>query len=253
MRRFTPKLILIIICLALAVVHIFNGRCPAQTRRSAPSVPSTAPVKVLIERGKGELETKRYAAAVRWFSTALRRDPAYAEAYKLRGTAQDKLGLPQKAVQDFTRYIQLKPRDPAGYIGRGDAKNFNQEHVAALEDYNTAVKLAPSSPAPYLGRGLAYVGLQKYGEAIKEYQWVLKFDPNNTEALGNMGVACMLAGRNMEAMSYFERALAQEPDPQWRARYEKWTSQLLQQADEARGTKGGPVRGTTGPGSKPLW
>ena len=87
-----------------------------------------------------------------------------------------------------------------------------------MEDYNIAVKLAPSSPAAYLGRGLAYVGLQKYGEAIKEYQWVLKLDPHNTEALGNMGVACMLAGRNMEAMSYFERALAQELDPQWRAR-----------------------------------
>ena len=163
------------------------------------------------------------------------------------------MGLPQKAIQDFTKYIELKPRDPAGYIGRADARNFNQEHAAALEDYHFAVKLAPSSPAPYLGRGLAYVGLQKYGEAIKEYQWALKLDPNNTEALGNMGVACMLAGRNLEAMSYFERALNLERDPQWRARIEKWTSQLLEQADAARHDKRGPVRGSADHGSKPLW
>ncbi len=251
--RFQKKLILIIICLALASVHGFHDYCSAQSRKSPTAQPPTGPPKVLIERGKGELEKGRYAAAVRLFSTALKRDPASAEAYKLRGTAQDKLGLPQKAVQDFTKYIELKPRDPAGYIGRADARNFNQEHAAALEDYNFAVKLAPSSPAPYLGRGLAYVGLQKYGEAIKEYQWALKLDPNNTEALGNMAVACMLAGRNLEAMSYFERALALETDPQWRARYEKWTTQLLQQADAARGAKTEPVRGPTSRGSKPLW
>ena len=251
LQKFTRQFI-IVIFFALTAVHVSHYSSSAQSRNSAPPVASTDSVKVLIERGKSELEKKRYAGALRWFSTALRRDPGSAEAYRLRGTAQDKLGFSQKAVQDFTKYIELKPRDPAGYIARADARNFNQEHAAALEDYSVAVKLAPSSPGGYLGRGLAYVGLQKYDEAIKEYQWVLKLDPNNTEALGNMGIACMLAGRNMEAMSYFERALAAELDPQWRAHIEKWTAQLLEQADAAGGGKKGPVRGPSA-GTKPLW
>ena len=78
---------------------------------------------------------------------------------------------------------------------------------------SAAIKLAPSSAAAYLGRGLAYAGLAKYDEAIKDYQWVLKINPNNAEALGNMGVANMLAGRPVEAMSYFERALATRNKP----------------------------------------
>jgi Flp pilus assembly protein TadD len=252
-QRFEKRLILIVTCLALATVNGLHDYCLAQPRKSANAHAPTGSAKLLIERGKKELERKRYAAAVRLFSTAIRRDPASAEAYKLRGTAQDRLGVPEKAVHDFTKYIELKPRDPAGYIGRADTRNFNSEHAAALEDYNMAAKLAPSSPTPYLGRGLAYVGLQKYDEAIKEYQWALKLDPNNAEALGNMGVACMLAGRNLEAMSYFERALTQERDPHWRARIEKWTNQLLQQADAVRQNKRGPVRGTVGSGSRPLW
>ncbi len=243
---------IIVILLALTAVCFSHWSSAAQSRNSTPPIASKDSVKVLIERGKSELDKKRYAAAVRWLSTALRRDPKLAEAYILRGTAQDKLGLSQKAVQDFTKYIELRPRDAAGYIGRGDARNYNQEPAAALEDYNIAVKLAPSSAAAYLGRGLAYVALQKYTEALKDYQWVLKLDPNNTEALGNMGIACMLAGRNMEAMSYFERALGTELDPQWRARIEKWTAQLLEQAETARGEKKGPVRGPSS-GSKPLW
>ena len=252
MLQKNPGRLIIVIFVALTAVHVSYYSSSAQSRNSAPPVASTDSVKVLIDRGKSELEKKRYAAAVRLFSTALKKDPRLAEAYRLRGSAQDKLGLYQKAIQDFTKYIELKPRDPAGYIARADARNFNQEHTAALEDYDIAVKLAPSSPGGYLGRGLAYVGLQKYSEALKEYQWVLKLDPNNTEALGNMGIACMLAGRNMEAMSYFERALATELDPQWRARIEKWTTQLIEQADAGRGEKKGPVRGPTS-GAKPLW
>ena len=139
-RRFQKKLVLIITCLALASVHGFHDYCSAQPRKSANAHAPTGSVKVLIERGKSELERKRYAAAVRLFSTAIRRNPASAEAYRLRGTAQDRMGLPQKAVHDFTKYIELKPRDPAGYIGRADARNFNSEHTAALEDYNTAAK-----------------------------------------------------------------------------------------------------------------
>ncbi|HTY24474.1 MAG TPA: tetratricopeptide repeat protein [Desulfomonilaceae bacterium] len=250
-RKSSPQFVLLIVCFAVTI-QIFPHRCIAQGHNRVAPVPAAASVKVHMERGKSELERKHYAVAVRWFSTVLRRDPANAEAYRLRGTAQDKLGLPQKAVQDFNRYIELKPNDPAGYVGRGDARNFNQEHETALHDYNMAVKLAPSSPAGYLGRGLAYVGLQKYNEAMKEYQWALKLDPNNTEALGNMGVACMLAGRNMEAMSYFEKALDVERDPHWRAQIEKWTRELLQQADAGRPSRG-PTREPPKPSSRPPW
>jgi tetratricopeptide (TPR) repeat protein len=88
-----------------------------------------------------------------------------------------------RAIKDFTRYIELNPSDPRGYVSRGDAKNFNLEHEAAVQDYSAAIKLAPSSAAAYLGRGLAYAGLAKYDEAIKDYQWVLKINPNNAEAL----------------------------------------------------------------------
>ncbi len=36
---------------------------------------------------------------------------------------------------------------------------------------------------------------------------MLRANPRNVEALGNMGVACMMSGRSMEAMQYFEKTL----------------------------------------------
>ena len=66
--RLQKKLILIIICLELVSVHGFHDYCTAQSRKSAIAQPPTGPPKVLIERGKSELEKRRYAAAVRLFS-----------------------------------------------------------------------------------------------------------------------------------------------------------------------------------------
>jgi len=205
-----------------------------------------------LEQGEKQFEQKHFAVAVRTLSAALRRDPRLADAYRVRGEALDQMGLPQRAIQDFTKYIELKPSDARGYACRGDAHNFNLDHDLALADYNHAIKIQPSSVSAHLGRGLAYAGMEKYEEAIKDYQVVLRANPDHTEALANMGVACMLAGRAMEAMNYFEHALKKEKDPQWRDQMEKWIGKLLQ--DPKVGKSGtGPPRSATDKSAKPLW
>ena len=94
---------------------------------------------------------------------------------------------------------------------------------------------------------------EKYSEAIKDYQFILRTNPENTEALGNLGIACMLAGRPMEAMIYFEKTLALEKDPEWRMRIEKLTEKLLQDPKLAKKqAPAAPVKLPAGP-VKNLW
>jgi tetratricopeptide (TPR) repeat protein len=252
MMALTRKLSLMIClclvgtCLLMAPSTQVHARKPASSLKSRAGESAHA----LMVNGKTFLEKKRYVLAVRSFSAALRRDPNLAEAHLLRGIAYDFMGVPHAAIRDFSRYIEMRPKDPNGYMRRGDAHNFNLDHEAALSDYEAVIRLSPSSSGAHTGRGLAYAGLQKYDEAIKDYQWVLRNDPKNTETLENLGVACMLAGRNMEAMSYFERALETETDPHWRAKIQKWSEKLLKQADaipqknvQRLNTPAGPVKG----------
>jgi tetratricopeptide (TPR) repeat protein len=237
-HRIFLAVAIIVVVLLLALPSL----TPAQHTPRSPGSTISQSAKIHLDQGKAQMEKKRFALAIRSFSNAIRRDPRLSEAYLLRGKAYDQAGMPLKAIKDFTRYIELNPSDTRGYISRGDAKNFNLEHEAAVQDYSAAIKLAPSSAPAYLGRGLAYAGLAKYDEAIKDYQWVLKINPNNAEALGNMGVANMLAGRPVEAMSYFERALTHETNPQWRAKIEQWMEKLLQGASAAKRKTKGPTR-----------
>lgn len=224
----------------------------AQATNAVHKPPAGHTAQFFLDQGSKQVEQKRFAIAVRTLSAAIRRDPRLAEAYRLRGQALDQMGAPHRAIQDFTKYIELKPSDAKGYIQRGDVHNFNNEHEMALADYSHAIKLQPASVPAHLGRGLAYAGLEKYDEAIKDYQVVLRSNPEHTEALANMGVACMLGGRSMEAMNYFERALKHEKDPQWRDQMEKWIANLLQDPRVGKSAAGSKKTAPDKAG-RPLW
>ncbi|MBI4961950.1 MAG: tetratricopeptide repeat protein [Desulfomonile tiedjei] len=238
--------------LAALMTHVLTEELPAQPISSTKKPVAAHTAQFYLDQGRKQFEQKRFAIAVRTLSTAIRRDNNLAEAYRLRGEAFDQMGLPQKAVHDFTQYIRLRPSDPKGYIYRADAHNFNLEHQAAIEDYSHAIRLAKSSASAYVGRGLAYAGLGKYGEAVKDYQQALRINPDSTEVLANLGVACMLAGRSLEAMNYFERALKKETDPKWKEQIERWIAQLLQESKVSKPGKDTPRRGPVG-SPKPMW
>jgi tetratricopeptide (TPR) repeat protein len=213
---------------------------------AAPEAPKAESGNAAIELGKKEFEKGRYAAAVKQYTAALNEKPPNPEAYLLRGRAYGRLGENAKASQDFSRYIEARPSDPAGYIARGDTRNFSGEFESALTDFDAAIKLAPSSVDAYLGRGLARAGLEQYDLAIKDYQWVLVLQPTNREVLTNLGVACMLARRRLEAVQYLERALKQEPDPKWRQRINDWLETIVQNPHKEEKRPLGPTK-------KPLW
>jgi tetratricopeptide (TPR) repeat protein len=57
-------------------------------------------------------------------------------------------------------------------------------------------------------KGLALDGLGQYEEAISYYDKVLAIDPNNIFALGNKGLGLSNLGRDQEAIEYYDKVLA---------------------------------------------
>ena len=244
----------LILCVVFLCIFAGGVRCHAEPSASDRTSKARKAPPFYLERAKIQLERKHYAAALRSLSMVIRATPELAEAYTLRGRAYDKIGASYKAIQDYTKYIELKPRDERGYVLRGDARNFSGSHEEALEDYNTAISLSPRSVSAYLGRGLAYAGLERYGRAMKDYQWVLALDPDNNEAAENMALACMHSGKHIQAVGYFERALRNEPNPAWRGRIQRWLDQIINDPYlEARKTDRSSRPRPMGPTAKPLW
>ena len=83
-----------------------------------------------------------------------------------------------KAIDSFTKYINLNPNDAMGYEKRGNSYQELKRYQEALQDYNKAIELNPdNSPDIYGKRGGIFGDLSQYQEAIKDYNKWLKLDP----------------------------------------------------------------------------
>jgi Flp pilus assembly protein TadD len=109
----------------------------------------------------------------------------------------------------------VKPAAPKGprallaqaarLLERGDAE-------AALELYGRVASDDPENAEALTGRGLCYLDLENFAPAEASFAAALQIDPGEAEALLGLAETYRSQGRKSEAVSHYERYLAQHPD-----------------------------------------
>jgi tetratricopeptide (TPR) repeat protein len=107
--------------------------------------------------------------------------------YSKKGGSNHYNGNYKEAIQDFTKAIELDPKNYNSYRGRGWSSLALKDYRGAIQDYTRAIELKPENGDPYRGRGLAKVVLgdkdggcldwSKAGELGSEsaYDFIKKF------------------------------------------------------------------------------
>ena len=81
-----------------------------------------------------------------------------------------------------------------------------------LADFNRAIDLDPKLPTPYIGRGIVEISLNKLDQAFADFSYSLKLKPNQPNAYMDRGLALMMLGKTQEAEKDFARCLELAPD-----------------------------------------
>lgn len=100
-----------------------------------------------------------------------------AVAYNNRGNAYSTLKQHEKAIGDFSKAIELNPKEAGFYFNRGSTYLKLNRYKKAIEDFDRAIKLNPSSTEAYLNRDAAYQYLSQYEKAIKDFTKVIERNP----------------------------------------------------------------------------
>ena len=93
------------------------------------------------------------------------------------------------ALEYFDKAIALsylpinKDRLVESYELRGITKRFLGRYLESIIDYSKAIELDPKNSYLYFGRGMSYEHLDQNEEALKNIQMSLKIDPDNSLAL----------------------------------------------------------------------
>ena len=72
------------------------------------------------------------------------------------------------AVTDYTKAIEMNPKDDDAYFNRGNSKSELKDYYGAISDYSKAIEIKPADDA-YYNRGKAKSDLKDYYGAISDY------------------------------------------------------------------------------------
>jgi tetratricopeptide (TPR) repeat protein len=127
---------------------------------------------------------------------AIKNDSEYAEAFLRRAKIKNETGDLLKmfeAFDDYSKYIELRPDDIEGYIGRGafalalsddNPDWYNQ----AMSDLDEAQKIDPKNHLVYFNKGIADLNFKEYESMIGNFTEVISLEPDYGEAYYFRGV-----------------------------------------------------------------
>ena len=188
---------------------------------------SSSPAESAFEQGQDYREQRDLTKAIEAFSEAIKHDPQYWDAYYFRGWAHADLGQHEKAIEDFTEVIRIKPENEEhnAYYYRGLSYKKIGKSDEADQDFIKAKELGwpfdilGLAKAPY-DKGVGYANEgnseQKYGDdgkaksayekAIEQYGIAIEADPTYADAYYYRGMAYARLGKCDEALHDFQKA-----------------------------------------------
>lgn len=104
-----------------------------------------------------------------------------ANELKAQGNAAFQAGKFEDAVALFTQAIELNPSDHVFYSNRSGAYASLKQYEKALEDATTCVSLKPNWAKGYQRKGLAEFYLEDIAAAIETYKKGLEIEPGNAQ------------------------------------------------------------------------
>jgi tetratricopeptide (TPR) repeat protein len=142
------------------------------------------------------------------YSRLLDSGVADADLLLARAACYRKTGENDKALADVEKFLSYYPDDNRAISLAGKTQAVGGDNLRALELFSRNIELNPNNPSLYLERGNAYLVSRSWDWAIKDYSMSLDLSPGNSDAWLNKGIALLNSGKKTDACHDFKRALS---------------------------------------------
>jgi Tfp pilus assembly protein PilF len=137
-------------------------------------------------------------------------------AYTNLGSAYQKMGQLDRAMENYEKAIALDPNDYLAYTNRGVIFDKIGEFDRALESYNKAVLSNPEDYKPYFNRGLLYDKMGRTTDAIDDFEMAKRLNMKDPRivawAHNNLGILYCKIGMYDQSIADFNIAVSIDPD-----------------------------------------
>jgi protein O-mannosyl-transferase len=162
-------------------------------------------------RGVYYYERGEFDRAIEDYTKAIDLDPSYIHAYNNRGLAFCRIGRLDRAFADFNKALAINPTHFEALVNRGLAFDQAGQPEKAIEDYDAAIALSPSNHDVYNYRGIALDEIGRLDKAIADYDTALTLNPAFSDAYKNRAAAFVKMDQLDKAAADYDRVVALNP------------------------------------------
>jgi serine/threonine protein kinase/lipoprotein NlpI len=170
--------------------------------------------KAHVLRGRLLAENEEHDQAVAAYSTAVKLNSEFADAYRWRAMTWFRLERYEAAIDDCDQYLKRAAKPPAVvYRLRGSARaRLGRQHMpATIDDFTTALAREPNDWQTHVQRGWAYIACGDGLLAERDFEKAIELNPENAEAYIGRGSSRAKQGRIAQAAADAEEAIRRGP------------------------------------------
>jgi tetratricopeptide (TPR) repeat protein len=168
--------------------------------------------RAFVDRGFAYSVLGQWDKAIDDYSKAIEIYPGFTKAYVDRGVAYAKLGQFEKAIADCSMAIKTDPKNTEAYYDRGIADVNLGQYEKAIADCSKAIEFGPESAKIYYNRGVAYGKLGQFDKATADYSKAIEIDQNYSPPHFNLGIIYFNLGQYEKAIENFSRVIEIDPN-----------------------------------------
>lgn len=150
---------------------------------------------------------------------AIELDADYSSAYAYRGIARGIQGLPQRALADFNKSIELNSVDNSTAFYNRALLYFNvlNDDKRSVSDFDTCIKLDPHNARLHNDRGVVRAKMNEPEKALEDFNKAIQTDRNLADAYYNRGsiyhiVAAYRNQKPLQAEHDYSKAIQLNPE-----------------------------------------
>ena len=191
-----------------------SGGTPGEIQlgTAAPDPKDRLEVLKLLTRAENLLGAKDYAGLARVMEQAMRVDPTNPRGHLYLGTAYERMGQYQRAIQVYQHAIEAKVRTDRVYARMGVDYLHLQQFDKAINAMGQAHRLNPNDLNNLLNLGMAYLQLGRVKEAEKSFRDITAQNDRFSAAYNGLGLMAVQRGDAETARRQFEQAIEVNPN-----------------------------------------
>ncbi|MEO9966299.1 MAG: tetratricopeptide repeat protein [Reichenbachiella sp.] len=159
------------------------------------------------ELGLQYLESEDYPKAIEHFTKAIELNSDITRYYQKRGEAKVSNGDYYGSIGDYTRAIELTPRSAVLYNLLATVKYKLKDYRNALPDYTKAIQLDSNYLQAYYNRAYTYANLDDIDNSIQDFRTLCRKDSTNANYFLNLGIMLAQNESYTEAINAYNYSL----------------------------------------------